>query len=566
MTRIFSLALMLFSSLWLAGCAQNNIAMVATANRHASRAAADILARGGTAMDAAVAAQLVLGLVEPQSSGIGGGAFALYWQNSRARLTSFDGREKAPSQADDELFLDDAGKAISWPSASIGGRAVGAPGVIALLWKGHRKFGRLQWAQLFEPAIKLAQNGFEVSRRLHNALKRSQKELLHDLGARQLYFHRHSLEPVPVGHVLKNPAYAKTLKRIAENGPDGFYRGPVAAAIVEAVETHQGNPGLLTLEDLANYQAIERPAVCGFYRSFKVCGMGPPTSGGLTVLMILGMLEPFDIGALEPSSPRAMHLFTQASRLAYADRGVYMADADFVKVPVKGLLDKTYLRARARRINPLIDSGKAVPGTPPPADENVKKAAGLVVREYGTSHFSIVDGQGNAISMTTSVERSFGAHITAAGFVLNNQLTDFNFVPVKNGVAVANRPGANKRPRSSMSPTMVFDGQGRLFASLGSPGGSRIIEFVARTVIGLLDWKLSMQEAISLGNVNNRNRYTELEAGTNVAGFAEMFVAMGHKVKVRALTSGLHGVRITATGLDGGADPRREGMVIELEK
>ena len=554
----------------LSGCSQSNPAMVSSANPHASRAAAEMLNKGGSAMDAAIAAQLVLGLVEPQSSGIGGGAFALYWDAGEAKVTSFDGREKAPAAADQTLFLDSAGQPVSWPSASIGGRAVGAPGIIALAWKAHQKFGHLSWAQLFQPAIRLAENGFKVSPRLHNAIKRGQAALKQDQSARSIYFAPDSTEPLPVGSTLKNPDYAKTMAVIAKQGPDGFYQGSVARAIVRAVKSHGENPGLLTMADLKNYTAVERSVVCSPYRAYKVCGMAPPTSGGLTSLMILGMLENFDLGALKPGSPMAMHLFTQASRLAYADRNVYMGDADFVSVPIGGLLDKNYLKSRARLINPLADMATAKPGTPPAANPATKKAAGLKTPEYGTSHLSIVDGNGNAVSMTTSVERSFGSHIMAGGFVLNNQLTDFSFVPVRGGVKVANRVEGGKRPRSSMSPTLVFGHDGKLFAAIGSPGGSRIIEFVSRTLIGLIDWQLPMQEAINLGNVNNRNRITELEAGTVVAGFADQFKAMGHEVKVHDLTSGLHGVRITRSGpvphMDGGADPRREGLVIELGK
>jgi len=381
------------------------------------------------------------------------------------------------------------------------------------------------------------------------------------LQARQLYFTGEPLKPLAVGAIFKNPAYAKTLKIIAAKGPEGFYSGPVAQAIVDVVQNHQGNAGTMTMDDLKTYQAIERQAVCSSYRQYKVCGMPPPTSGGLTSLMILGLLEPYNLANMRPGSATAMHLFTQASRLAYADRALYMADADFVDVPVAELLDKNYLRKRAAMINPLADMGKAKAGQLP---SGKKKAASLPMPEYGTSQLSIVDYQGNAVSMTTSIEQPFGGHIMAGGFILNNQLTDFSFVPEQNGVKVANRVEAGKRPRSSMSPTLVFAPDGSLFATVGSPGGSRIIEFVSRTLIGLIDWQLPMQEAIDLGNVSNRNRETELEAGTGAQDFADYFKSMGHVVKIKPLVSGLHGVRITPAGLDGGADRRREGLVIEL--
>lgn len=549
----------------LAACSSEQTAMVSTANPHASKAAAEILKKGGSAMDAAIAAQMVLGLVEPQSSGIGGGAFALYWQADKQLVTSFDGREKAPATADETLFLDLYGKPHSWHFASIGGRPVGVPGVIAMTYKAHKKFGRLNWAQLLQPAIDLAERGFAVSPRLHNAIVRSRKALREDSAARSLYFGADGKTPLATGALLRNPAYAKTLKTLAQKGPKGFYQGPVAEAIVAAVNSHKANPGSLSLKDLAAYRAVERRAVCGAYRAYRVCGMGPPTSGGLTSLMILGTLESYNLGALRSGSAAAMHLFTQAARLSYADRDVYMADSDFVKVPEAGLVNKAYLKNRARLIDPLSDMGRAGPGVPAGADANFQKTAGLAMPDYGTSHLSIVDKYGNAISMTTSVERSFGAHIMAAGFVLNNQLTDFSFVPEKNGVKVANRVQGGKRPRSSMSPTLIFNKDGGLFAAIGSPGGSRIIEFVTRTVIALIDWQLPMQRAIDLGNVNNRNRLTELEAGTPVAGFAQDYAAMGHTVKIRPLTSGLHGIRIVNGSLDGGADKRREGLVIAIK-
>ena len=567
---IYLIFLLGLIGLGLTACSQDNKpGMVSSANPHASRAGAQMLEKGGSAIDAAIAAQLVLGLVEPQSSGIGGGAFALYWDGENGKVTSFDGREKAPGKADGKLFMDAAGQPLPWPYASIGGRPVGVPGVIAMAWKAHKKYGRLEWAELFEPAIALAESGFKVSARLNDSIVREQVALKQDAGARSIYYSAGSMEPLAIGSTLKNPAYAKTLKIIAEKGPDGFYRGPVAGAIVAAVKAHADNPGLLTLDDLKNYSAVERDVVCAPYRAYKVCGMAPPTSGGLTSLMILGMLEHFDLGALEPGSPMAMHLFTQASRLAYADRNIYMADADFVSVPVSGLLDKAYIKARARLINPLSDMGKAKAGAPPTTDPALKKAAGVDGPEYGTSHLSVVDKYGNAVSMTTSVERRFGSHIMAGGFILNSQLTDFSFVPVRDGVDVANRVQANKRPRSSMSPTLVFGPDGQLFAAIGSPGGSRIIEFVSRTLVGLIDWKLSVKDAISLGNVNNRNgKITELEEGSTMAGFADQFTAMGHKIQVKKLNSGLHGVRIKRSGetlqMDGGADPRREGLVIEV--
>lgn len=566
----------------LAACSEDapvRKAMVATANSHASDAAAGILARGGSAADAAIAAQLVLTLTEPQSSGIGGGLFMLHYQARDTSITTFDGREKAPLTADASLFLKPDGNPMAWPDAALGGKPVGTPGVIAALWKAHQKFGKLEWASLFDPAIGLAENGFAVSPRLHAAIAGA-NHLEEDDAAAAIYFLGDGDydEPdlaVPVGHVLKNQPYAETLKLIAANGPDGFYKGPVAEAIVDAVRSNEVNPGLMTLADLAAYQAIERQPVCAPYRAYRVCGMGPPTSGGLTSLMILGLLEPYHLAKLDPKGLVAAHLFAQASRLAFADRNQHMADADFIDVPVTGLLDRQYLRSRSRLINPVRDMGSAAPGTPP-GSEDVQQAADTGLFEHGTSHLAVVDSNGNAVSMTMSVERAFGARITAGGFVLNNQLTDFSFVAERAGKLVANRVQAGKRPRSSMSPSLVLNGDGSLFAAVGSPGGSRIIGYTARALLGLIDWQMPMQDAVSQLHVINRNGRTELEetvSGGDLADTLNQFARLaapladiGHTVEVKPLTSGLHGIRILKDGqMDGGADPRREGTVVEVD-
>jgi len=552
--------------------------MVATANTHASDAAAAIMAQGGSATDAAITAQLVLTLTEPQSSGIGGGLFMLHYAAADASVTTFDGREKAPLTADGELFLKPDGKPMAWLDAALGGRPVGTPGVISALWKAHQKFGRLEWATLFEPAIRLSEQGFAVSPRLHAAISDAD-HLEQDGAAAAIYFlgdgdYEEPDMAVPVGHVLKNLPLAETLKLIAATGPDGFYRGKVAGAIVDVVRSNSVNPGLMTLADLAAYQAIEREPVCAPYRAYRVCGMGPPTSGGLTSLMILGLLEPYQLAKLNPEGLVAAHLFSQASRLAFADRNQYMADADFVDVPVAGLLDRAYLRSRAMLINPVRDMGTAAPGTPPGSGQALQ-AAGSGLVEHGTSHLAIVDMAGNAVSMTMSVERAFGARITAGGFVLNNQLTDFSFVASASGKPVANRVEAGKRPRSSMSPSLVLNPDGSLFAVLGSPGGSRIIGFTTRALLGLIDWQMPMQQAVSQLHVINRNSRTELEdtaEDSDLAGALNQFARLaapladhGHEVEVKSLDSGLHGIRILKDGqMDGGADPRREGTVVEV--
>jgi gamma-glutamyltranspeptidase / glutathione hydrolase len=559
MTRPFHLAFLLALGLVLAACGEPRQAMVSTANEHASAAAAEILAAGGSAADAAIAAQLVLGLVEPQSSGIGGGAFALHWDAGEAALTAWDGRETAPVAAPGDLFSD-IDSAATFHAAATGGRAVGVPGIVSLLWELHRSHGELAWEEVFGPALRLAEEGFTVSPRLHGAIAEADG-LSDDAMARELYFR--DGRPLAVGDMLTNPTYASTLRRIQIMGPVAFYDGETAEGIVAAVTGHAANPGLMTRDDLHRYHAQAREPVCLDYRGHEVCGMPPPTSGGLTTLMILGHLEPYRMGNWRPSSPTALHLIAQASRLAFADRNAYMADPDYVAVPSEGLIDPRYLRARALAIHPGRDMGEAEPGTPPGSFDMPTAAVG---QDSGTSHLAIVDANGNAVSMTTSVERSFGARIMAGGFVLNSQLTDFAFQPEQDGELVANRVEGGKRPRSSMAPTMVFDEDGGLFAALGSPGGPRIIGFVAQTLVGLIDWDLTMQGAIDLPRAVNMNGTTQLEAGTALEAAASSLAAMGHEVEMQPMVSGLHGIRITKDGLDGGADRRREGVVIAVER
>ncbi len=539
-------------------------AMVATANPHASQAAADMLKQGGSAVDAAIAAQLVLSLVEPQSSGIGGGAFLLHFSGKSERIDAFDGREKAPAGVTPRLFLAENGEPMGFMNAVVGGRAVGVPGVIKMLELAHQTHGKLRWEQLFAPAIKLAEEGFKVSPRMSGLVARF-KRLRGQPTTRNYFYVPNNgvLKPLPVGHLLKNPAYAQTLRTIAKNGAAGFYTGPVAQAIVDAVQGHATNPGSMTLKDLAAYDAKRRMAVCAPYRSFKVCGMPPPTSGGLTSLMILKMIERFDIAKLTPGSVEAVHLISEASRLAFADRGVYMADSDFVQVPVKGLLSPEYLATRSSLIDPARAMARAEAGTPPGIKK--KKAAADDATRPGTTHLSIVDKHGNAVSMTSSVEGGFGAHLMTGGFLLNNQLTDFSFRPERDGKPVANRVEPLKRPRSSMSPSLIFNEAGTLFAAVGSPGGSRIIGYVTKTMIGLMDWNLSMQDAINLPHHINRNGKTDLEKNTSITKLARQLEALGHDVRIRSLNSGLHGIRLTNGALDGGADRRREGTVIGID-
>ena len=532
--------------------------MAAVANPHAAAAAVDIMRQGGSAVDAAVAAQLVLSLVEPQSSGIGGGAFLLHYDADSGDVAAYDGRETAPRAATEELFLRDDGSPMKFFEAVVGGRSVGAPGVLRMLEMAHRRHGRLPWATLFQTAIALADTGFAVSPRLNMLITRDKYLRTQDTARR--YFYHADGSARRVGEVRRNPEYASVLRSIAAGGANVFYRGALAREIVRAVRSAP-NPGLLTEVDLAGYRAIRREAVCRPYRAYRVCGMPPPTSGGVTVLQILGILDNFDLGALTPGSTEAVHLISEASRLAYADRGLYLADPDFVQIPVKGLLDPGYLRARASLIDLQRSMGKASPGRISRRAGEIQ-APGRSLNLPSTTHFSIVDATGNAVSMTSSVENVFGSRLMTHGFILNNQLTDFSFRPSVDGTIVANRVEPGKRPRSSMSPAVVLDGTGQLRYVLGSPGGSRIIAYVARTIMGLIDWKLDPQQAVSLPHHVNRNGATELEADTPLPGLKTSLENMGHSVKVRALVSGLHAIEIAEDGLKGGADPRREGVAI----
>ncbi len=534
--------------------------MVAAANPHASRAGLEVLRRGGSALDAAVAVQMVLNVVEPQSSGIGGGAFLLYYEAATRTVFAYDGRETAPAAAAEDLFFGPDGEPMKFFDAVVGGRAVGVPGVLRMLDLAHTRHGKLPWADLFAPAIALADNGFEVSPRLNQLI--TDNRFLDTFAAAREYFYRPDGTPRQVGDLLINGPLADTFRRIAEGGADAFYTGPIAAGITDAVQSVTANPGRLTMRDLAGYQAKAREPVCLGYRASRICGMPPPTSGGVTVLQILGMLRAFDLGALEPNSTAAIHLIAEASRLAFADRGRFLADADFVDVPVRGLLESGYLRDRARLIDRETTQGGRAAAGDPPFQKTQMQGAGTSLEQPSTTHFSIVDAAGNAVSMTSSVESAFGSRLMVRGFLLNNQLTDFSFRPERDGVKVANRVQPGKRPRSSMSPTLVLADSGKLLMAIGSPGGSRIIGYVTQTIIAVLDWGLDIQAAINLPHAVNRNGATDIEEGTALAGLKRVLEARGHEVRERSMTSGLHGITVGPDGLTGGADPRREGLVV----
>lgn len=528
--------------------------MVASAHPLASAAGHDVLAAGGSAADAAVAVQVMLALVEPQSSGLGGGGFLLYWNAARGELTSFDARERAPFAADPRYWLGEDGRPIDFRAAVIGGRSVGVPGTPLLLKTVHARYGRMPWATLIAPAIARAEAGFPISPRLAAAIAKARD--LDRFAAARAYFFAADGSPKRAGAILRNPDLARTLRLFAAAGAAPFHTGAIARAIVAAVRTAV-NPGILTLEDLATYQVIERRPVCIAYRGFEVCGMGPPSSGGLAVGQILGMLEAFDLAALGPGT-QSRHLFLEASRLAFADRDLYMADSDFVDMP-QGLLDRDYLAARARLIDPKAAMGEAAAGAPP-SGKTLPLSPDRPRPREGTTHFVIVDGHGDMVSATTTIEADFGSRVMTGGFLLNNELTDFSFEPETNGAPVANRVEGGKRPRSSMAPTVVLQGGAPVLLT-GSPGGPNIIPYTAASIVAILDWKLGPQEAIDAPHVVNRNGATIVEAGPAAAVTAAALAALGHETVIEPLASGLHVIRIGPDGLSGAADKRREGTV-----
>lgn len=530
--------------------------MVAAATPAAAKAGEDILAAGGSAVDAAVAVQAMLTLTEPQSSGLGGGGFMLYWDAAEQKLYTVDARETAPQQATPELFLDAVGEPpATFMDAVTGGRSVGTPGILKGLELAHQRWGKLAWSRLFDSTIDMAENGFVVSQRLQKLLELELSPGLRKMAPGRHYFYPNG-QPLQAGDVKQNPELAASLKLIAEQGAKAFYQGSLADAIVTAVQQAEINPGLLSHHDLSNYQALLREPVCDRYRVYEICGMGPPSSGGITVLQILGLLEHTAMGDWPVNAEPALHYFSQASRLAFADRNRYLADSDYVDVPVHALLDKSYLAQRATLMTER-DMGVA-----PAGEFTALSYVDDQSPEFpNTSHFSIVDAAGNVVSMTSSIEMGFGSGVMVAGFLLNNQLTDFSIVPERNGVPVANRVEAGKRPRSSMSPMLVFNQDGTPLHALGSPGGSRIINYVAQTIVALLDWQLPMQAAIDLPHITNMNGVTALEKNTDLEALAPAFELRGHQVRIQDLNSGIHGITIQADGtLHGGADPRREGI------
>ncbi|WP_323767629.1 gamma-glutamyltransferase [Antarctobacter sp.] len=530
--------------------------MVAAANPHAVQAGAEVLRSGGSAADAMIAVQTVLGLVEPQSSGMGGGAFLVWHDGATGEITTLDGRETAPLGATPRLFQDAEGNPLKFWDAVVGGRSVGVPGTPALMQAAHDKWGKADWADLFDPATRLAEGGFAVSPRLAG-LVAGDADRLGRHGPTKEYFYPGGA-PIAEGTMKTNPAYAAVMRAMAADGAAAIYEGPIAQDIVDTVQGFAPNPGVMTLRDLAAYEVKERPAVCAPFRGHEVCGMGPPSSGALTVGQILGMLDASAPG--DPGDVDTWRMIGDASRLAFADRGRYMADSDFVPMPTAGLVDPAYLAERAKLLAGDDSLPEVAPGMPA-WDHAMLWADDESLELPSTSHISIVDQYGNALSMTTTIENGFGSRLMTNGFLLNNELTDFSFRSHSDGVPIANAVAPGKRPRSSMAPTIVRK-DGAPVLVIGSPGGSRIIGYVAQAIVAHIDWGMDVQQAVAMPHGLNRFGTFDLEEGTDLAALQGPLEALGFEVSVRDLTSGLHAIAVSLDGLQGGADPRREGIAL----
>ena len=534
--------------------------VVSAADPRAAEAGAEMLRRGGSATDAAIATMLALGVVEPQSSGIGGGGFLLRGTPD-GEIETIDGRETAPAGADPQWFLDGDGKPLPFIQAVVSGRSVGVPGNLRLAEDAHARLGKLPWATLFEPAIELARDGWVLTDRGREFLVNAKNRAAHQPEGLALFYGADG-EPLPAGTMLRNPALAATLSQIAARGPGWFYAGPNAQEMAREVAAETPRPGAMTEADIAAYRARERPELCGAYRGYRICGMGPPSSGATTVYAILKQLERFDLGALGKDSPTFWHLFAESQRLAFADRERWLADGDFVSVPAAALMDESYLAGRSALIDPAKTLSGVTAGTPqglalapPDGDEP---------EEHGTSHFVAVDRAGNAVSYTSTVEGSFGSGIMVGGYYLNNELTDFSFSPAApDGRQVANRVEGGKRPRSSMAPTLVYDAQGRLVIAVGAAGGSTIPVQVARALIGVIDFGLPLGQAIALPMLFAPGDALTIEQGTALEAMAPQLRALGHaQVGARGLPLKTNGAERTAAGWIGAADPRSEGVAV----
>ena len=531
--------------------------MVSAADPRAAAAGAEMLRHGGSAADAALATMVALTVVEPQSSGIGGGGFFVYADRGGPPVT-YDGRETAPMAAGPGWFLKSNGEPMRFSEAQPGGKSVGVPGNIRLMALAHQRFGRLPWAKLFEPAIRLARDGFAVTPRLRNALERSKRTGALSAQARTLFYASDGM-PKPVGTIVRNPALAALLTQLANLGADSFYVGPNAPALVATVNGAEQNPSKMSIGDLASYAAKPRQPLCGEYRGYRICGMGPPSSGGTTVFAILKQLERFDLAALGPRSPTAWHLIAESMRLAFADREHYLADADFVSVPVSGLMDARYLGGRSSLISPARTLPAAPSGRPSGAPAACRS---MLIPESGTSHFVAVDRWGNVASQTSTIESAFGSGLMVNGYYLNNELTDFSFVPVKDGCAVANRVEGGKRPRSSMSPTIVYAPDGKVRLAVGAAGGATIIAQVARAIIGVVDWNMTAQQAIALPVIFAPGDTVYIERGTYLEAMAPALRALGQTVEPRDPSFKANAIEWRDGRWIGAADPRSEGAAV----
>ena len=548
---------------WSAGAPAADVAqghaysgfLIATTQSTATDVGADILRRGGSAVDAAVAVQAVLGVIEPSSSGVGGGAFLLYRDAKTGKVTTFDGREVAPAATKPDQFLGGDGK----PSFQkwFGGISVGVPGTMSMLALAHKEYGHLAWASLLQPAIKIANEGFSIDE--HWEQSASMPGIKDSPGAAAYLFGKDG-NPLPIGTIVKNPAYAKTMQALQKN-PRAINEGPIAKDIVNAVNHAFANPQKMTLKDLASYEPKERDPVCGPYRQYTVCGMGLPSSGGIIILETLGMLQHFPLPALGAQNPESWHLVAEAERLSFADRAKFLGDSDVIDVPVKGLIDTGYLQDRAALIDPKHAFSGPRDAGDPPHQSGMLYAPSPISTLPSTTHFTIVDKVGNVVSMTSSVQLGFGSHIMVDGFFLNNELTDFSMVPTINGRPVANAAAGDKRPLSSMSPTIVTDKDGKLVMAIGSPGGVRIIGYVVKALVGVLDWNLSMQEAIDLPNFMNLNGKTDLEDAPGTDKLKAALTTMGHDVDGLRGAPALEGFKVVPGGYDGGTDPHRQGKI-----
>lgn len=546
----------------------HNKGMVVAANPHAAKAGIEALRAGGSAIDAAIAVQAVLGLVEPQSSGIAGGAFLVFYDAATGKVSAYNGREKAPAAVDETLFFDDAGQPLRRFEGIISGRSTGVPGVMAMLGMAHNDHGKLAWADNFGAGIQLAEDGFAVSPRMAMLVEMAGGFALKTQPAALEYFFHADGSPLVAGDIRDNKLYAESLRALAKN-PRAMNEGPIAESIVAATREHP-RPGVLTLEDMAAYQPQKTEALCSPYRDYVLCGAMPPSSGGVAVQSIMGQLENFDMKAFfdkETGAPTldGWHVFAEASKMAYADRDLFVADPDFVEVPTRAMLNADYLKSRADLISMDSSLQNVQAGDPAAFKDGFKPGKDATPDVPGTSHFSIVDKWGNVVSMTTTVESLFGSERMAGGFMLNNQLSDFSFRPRDaDGNLIANRPGAGKRPRSSMAPHIVFHKDGTFAFATGSPGGSSIIAYTAKTMIAMIDWDMNPRQAVELANFISRNGSIRLEEAGLDPSIIEGLEAKGHKViRSKGEISGLHIIRRKADGsYEGGADPRREGVVI----